>query len=324
MRKKTVKKVKVATPKKRTTTPVTRKRKPSPTKSRAKRIVKKVSKKVVKKVIKPKAIVKRKPTSPSQSLGKTPITYYGGKQSMVKDILPMIPEHRVYTEAFFGGGAIYFAKEPASVLEVINDQNGEVINFYRVIKSQAAAFKKLAIQTLHSRALYAEAMNVYKSPTKHTALKRAWAFWVLTNQGFVSKIGSWGYDRQKNSMTRKVQNKKMMDWNAFAKRLERTEIECNDAIKVIKSRDTVNTFHYVDPPYIDTHQGHYKGYTKEDFEELLQTLAAVKGKFLLSSYPSTLLNRYKKKYKWNQKRFNKPLAAGSNGKRKIEVLTWNY
>lgn len=38
---------------------------------------------------------------------KTPITYYGGKQMMAKHILPLIPEHHIYSEAFFGGGAIF-------------------------------------------------------------------------------------------------------------------------------------------------------------------------------------------------------------------------
>ena len=33
---------------------------------------------------------------------KTPITYYGGKLNMLKEILPLIPEHTIYTEAFFG------------------------------------------------------------------------------------------------------------------------------------------------------------------------------------------------------------------------------
>ena len=44
---------------------------------------------------------------------KTPITYYGGKLNLIKQILPLIPKHRIYTEAFFGGGAIFFAKEQA-------------------------------------------------------------------------------------------------------------------------------------------------------------------------------------------------------------------
>ena len=60
---------------------------------------------------------------------KTPITYYGGKQSMINEILGRIPEHRLYVEPFFGGGAVFFAKPPSKV-EIINDVNSEVINFY--------------------------------------------------------------------------------------------------------------------------------------------------------------------------------------------------
>lgn len=37
---------------------------------------------------------------------KTPITYYGGKQSMLKNILPLIPPHNVYNEPFAGGAAL--------------------------------------------------------------------------------------------------------------------------------------------------------------------------------------------------------------------------
>lgn len=55
---------------------------------------------------------------------RTPISYYGGKQTMLKHILPLIPRHRIYTEAFCGGAAVLFAKRPAEA-EVINDINME-------------------------------------------------------------------------------------------------------------------------------------------------------------------------------------------------------
>lgn len=53
---------------------------------------------------------------------KTPITYYGGKQTLLKYIIPLIPEHKIYTESFCGGAAVFFAKKPAEA-EVINDIN---------------------------------------------------------------------------------------------------------------------------------------------------------------------------------------------------------
>lgn len=66
---------------------------------------------------------------------KTPITYYGGKQKLVSTILPLIPAHELYAEPFVGGGAIFWAKEPSNV-EVINDTNRELINFYEMCKNE--------------------------------------------------------------------------------------------------------------------------------------------------------------------------------------------
>lgn len=64
---------------------------------------------------------------------RTPVSYYGGKQSMLNEILPRIPKHRIYTEVFFGVGAVFWAKEKVEV-EVVNDLNREVINFYQQLK----------------------------------------------------------------------------------------------------------------------------------------------------------------------------------------------
>ena len=66
-----------------------------------------------------------------------------------------------------------------------------------------------------------------------------------------------------------------------------------------------------------------------DYKELLDTLTAVKGKFLLSSYHSDILRRYTAQNGWYTKEISKPLAAsnakkGKSRKRKVEVLTMNY
>ena len=258
---------------------------------------------------------------------KPPLTYYGGKQVLAKQIISMIPKHILYVEPFFGGGAVFFTKPP-SKSEMINDTNGELINFYKVMKND---FKKLEMKiqmTLHSRSLHSQANVVYRNPNLFTDVQRAWAVWVLANQGFASKLdGSWGYDKQENKTAHKL-NEKRIVFKDYVKRLETTQIECSDALRVIKSLDAKDTFFYLDPPYFNSHQGHYKGYTKEDFEKLLVLLSSIKGKFLLSSYPSPLLIKYSKKNKWVTKKVNVPLCLASAPnvakKRKIEILTVNY
>lgn len=258
---------------------------------------------------------------------KTPITYYGGKLNMVSEILPLIPKHRIYTETFFGGGAIFFAKEPVES-EVINDTNSLAINFYEVVKTDFDALKMKIESTLFSRATYTVAWSIYRMPHLFNTLQQAWAFYIGTVMGFSCQIGSWGYDKY-GKRVKAFLNKKILFDASISKRLERVQIENNDALQVIKSRDTVESFHYVDPPYIDSNQGHYGGYTKSHYRDLLETLSKVQGKFLLSSYPSKLLTKYTKKHGWYTKTFDKPLSArkavkGKSRERKTEVLTANY
>ena len=259
---------------------------------------------------------------------RTPISYYGGKQSMIKDILPLIPEHDIYIEPFFGGGAVYWSKEPSRT-EVINDVNMNIVNFYEVLKHNYFDLRKKIEATLHSRETYKKALIIYDCPWLFTEdeVIRAWAFWVVTNQGFSCKIGTWGYDRDKRAKT--IQNKVDQFQEELSERMKYTQIEQNDAHKVIKSRDTDKSFAYVDPPYIDTDQGHYGGYTHEHFRRDLDALANMKGKFLLSTYPSDILKEYIDKYGWHTRTIEKTLSA-SNGakllkrKKKVEVLTANY
>ena len=259
---------------------------------------------------------------------KTPISYYGGKQQLVKPILSLIPEHSIYVEPFFGGGAVYWAKEPVKC-EVVNDVNMNIVNFYEVLKHDYFALRKLVESTLHSRDTYKKAMIIYDSPWlfPEYPVLRAWAFWVVTNQGFSCRIGTWGYDRDKRART--IQNKIDAFQDDLSDRMRYTQIECNEAHKVITSRDSEQTFFYVDPPYIDSNQGHYGGYTHEHYKRDLDVLANVEGKFLLSSYPSDILSEYVAMHNWYSLTIEKPLSAGngantSTRNRKIEVLTANY
>jgi len=258
---------------------------------------------------------------------KTPITYYGGKINLLSEILPLIPKHRIYTEAFFGGGAVFFAKEPVGS-EIINDTNSIVVNFYEVVKTNFSELKTKIEATLFSRATYTVAHTIYRMPHLFNKLQQAWAFYIATNMGFSCQIASWGYDKY-GKRVKAFQNKKIIFNKEVYKRLENVQVENNDACKVIQSRDTEDAFHYIDPPYIDSNQGHYGGYTENDYKLLLDTLSSLKGKFLLSSYPSDILTEYTKQNGWHTKTFNKPISAqkavtGKTRSRKIEVLTANY
>ncbi|TXI33102.1 MAG: DNA adenine methylase, partial [Niabella sp.] len=182
--------------------------------------------------------------------------------------------------------------------------------------------------TLHSLDLHRKASVIYNNPVMFTEIKRAWAIWVLSAQSFCAKIDStFGYGRTSNIMSEKIINNRDLFTKNMAFRLQNCQIECADALYIIQSRDASTSFFYCDPPYFNSNCGHYDGYSEQDFENLLKSLSAIKGKFLLSSYPSDLLLNYTKASDWHTWSIEKGVSvSGKSGylKRKVEVLTANY
>jgi DNA adenine methylase len=256
---------------------------------------------------------------------KTPISYYGGKQTMAKLIVSLIPKHRLYCEPFAGGLAVFWSK-PKSEMEVINDTNGAVIKFYKVLKSDFGILRHLILETPVSRKVHRQTEFVLKYSEHFDSIKVAHAFWVQTNLSFGAMIGAgYGYARTKNTQVSKIRNKKLNFTKHLTTRLENVDIECNDAIKVIKSRDCEDAFFYVDPPYFNSDCGHYEGYTKADFIKLLECLSQIKGKFLLSSYPSDVLSEYVGRNGWQcHSKQSKIAVTHLTNKVKTECLTANY
>lgn len=255
----------------------------------------------------------------------TPITYYGGKQKMLKHILPLIPEHHLYCEPFVGGGAVFWAKQPCEV-EVINDYDGRIVTFYKMCQAEFGALRTLILATPHSRKMHREAETVLKNPDVYSELKRAWAFYIQTQQGFSGQLlGGWGYERKSRKTSLKIYNKKSRFIKQFQQRLNTVQIECNNAVTVIKSRDTKESFFYCDPPYYNSDCGHYKGYTLENYTELLEALSGIKGKFLLSCYPSEVMKEYAANHGWYIREFVSKVAVSHlSNKIKTEVLVANY
>jgi DNA adenine methylase len=259
---------------------------------------------------------------------RTPITYYGGKQQMCDKIIPLIPNHLLYCEPFCGGAAIFWAKNP-SELEVLNDTNRALTNFYQVVKNDFTSLEKEVRITLNSRDLHRKASVIYNNPDMFSNVKWAWSVWALSHQCFGSQLdGSWGYDKSRNSTAKKISNARESFTEEFAIRLQKVSMECADACYIIRSRDAKDSFFYCDPPYYNANMGHYDGYSLNDYKELLETLSQIKGKFLLSSYPSDVLSEYIAKHSWYTKSFNMRISVnaknGKSNQRKTEMLTANY
>ena len=257
---------------------------------------------------------------------KTPIVYMGGKQKLISAIFPLIPEHDIYCEPFMGGGAVFIPK-PKSKSEIVNDLDGMISIFYRVLQNDFEALRKRVNATLYDRTIHKYAWFIKKYAHLYTDVDIAWAFFTLSSLGFSGTLDSFGcYTLGNKAKTH--ENKKQLFTIDLKKRFEGVQIENTDAVELIKRRDTIKTFFYCDPPYIDTCQPYSTDYSREAYITLLETLSTLKGQFLLSSFPSEVLDEYIKKNGWYSKEIVQVKSASRNKdgsrKNKTEVLTANY
>lgn len=265
---------------------------------------------------------------------KTPISYYGGKQALLSHLLPLVPNHDLYTESYFGGGALFFAKRKSKV-ETINDRLDIVVNFYEQIQKNFPALKSLISRSLVSRTQHRRAQMIIRRRKDFPDVYVAWAFWMVTNFSFTNKIGGGiKYSNKQNAcITEQMRNKKARFTEWLVNRIEEANIENTDALHVIRRANEKNAFHYIDPPYFNADMGHYNSgmvgakdkWTEAKFVELLDLCEQLKGKFILSNYRSEVLDHYIEKNGWYKKEITKRLAAPMvKVKDKTEVIVLNY
>jgi DNA adenine methylase len=257
---------------------------------------------------------------------RTPIIYYGGKTSMLPVIMPLIPKHTCYTEVYFGGGSIFWAKD-AVKNETINDILDMVINFYQQLKSNYTALKGLITETIFSRTQHDKALSIIRSSEEVPAVLRAWAFWFTSNFSYGNKIGG-GIKHSSDSscnppdLLTKMKNEFT---EKLVERIEHVHIENRPALQVLNSRDVVQAFHFLDPPYPEADQGHYKGFTWQEYERLLVRAETIKGLFMLCNFNSPMLESYVLKNGWwrMQKTYNNK-GMRKDDKSRTEIIVCNY
>ena len=218
------------------------------------------------------------------------ISYYGGKQRVASKILPYFPRHSVYVEPFAGSAALLFAKPKPVVSnsvayrEVLNDKNDLLINMYRVAIERREELELKIQATLYSQSDYTKAIEIIKNPSDYDDLTKAWAFYVNINQSFANKLNAgWGTGVISRNLSATWHNKTLA-LPEILDRIKDIHVSCEDAIRCIQKWDSPQTLFYCDPPYPNTNQGHYKGYTLDDFKLLCDTLDNIQGSYVLSNY----------------------------------------
>lgn len=226
---------------------------------------------------------------------RSPFWWLGGKGHMVAKLLEIVPSGgKPYCEPYCGAASVFFAREPAPV-EVLNDLNGDIVNFFRVLQNRET-FEELRhrlMYTPYARAEFARAIELLNSEGADE-VTRAWAFFVFQNQGFAgnsqNKTGSWGRVFESYGGIAGIVNKWLMRLSmldAFRWRIMCAQIDNRDAIEVIEYWDNENAVFYIDPPYHPETRisGKYKHEaTDEHYKALIETLLNVNGAVVLSGY----------------------------------------
>lgn len=222
---------------------------------------------------------------------RSPIWWFGGKGRMVKKLLPLFPPHHTYVEAFGGGASLLFAKRPSPV-EVYNDLDGGLVNFFRVLRDPRR-FKqlyRLVQSTPYAREEYDFCRETWQDCADD--VERAWRWFVVARMSFSGRFGS-GYGSVVTTSDRGMAGT-CSNWLSIIDqlpqihaRLMRVQIENSDWRVILDRYDTLDTLFYLDPPYLpDTRSsGKYKHeLTLEDHADLVGVLLDIKGKAILSGY----------------------------------------
>jgi DNA adenine methylase len=224
-----------------------------------------------------------------------PLRWYGGKCRLASKLLSFVPDHQTYVEVFAGGAALFFAKD-TSPLEVINDLDSGIVNFYRVLRDpeKFRRFQFLVSLTPFSR-------------EEHELCRRTWADsgddierahrWFVVNRMCYGGIFDSGFGRSvtagRNGMATTVASylSAIDRLPEIAARLTRVQIENQDFREIIKGYDRPETFFYLDPPYVLSTRK-TKAYrhemTDDDHAELVELLLNMKGKAVLSGYSNLI------------------------------------
>jgi DNA adenine methylase len=212
--------------------------------------------------------------APAQSKAKPVIRWPGGKTRLLKHILPLIPAHRTYVEPFFGGGAVFFAKEPAPV-EVINDINGDLVAFMRNAKSHLDTLLLELDLVLNSRQEFED----YKRQPGLTEIQRV-ARWFLVNRLSFSGMGrNFAVARTQPHDSRAAQ---MAAIRALSARLDRTTVEHRSWEKILQAQDSAETFFFMDPPYLDAGGDNYEGWSEEMLGAFATAVQGLRGAWMVT------------------------------------------
>ncbi|MBE9034669.1 DNA adenine methylase [aff. Roholtiella sp. LEGE 12411] len=234
--------------------------------------------------------------------------WYGGKFSHLDWLLPLLPDAQHYCEPFGGSAAVLLNRHPSPV-ETYNDLDGELVNFFRVLREQKESLIEAIGLTPFSREEFEIAIS---EPTQDLSdIERARRFFIRARQvrtGLAQKAssGRWAHCKltSRAGMAGAVSRwlGSVEDLPGIVQRLLRVQMEHDSAIKVIQRYDSEETLFYCDPPYPHASRGDRQAYayemTDEQHRELSDVVHNIKGKVAISGYQCSLMEELYSDWKY--------------------------
>jgi DNA adenine methylase len=260
---------------------------------------------------------------------RPPVPYFGGKITLGPAIADLFPAHGHYVEPYCGSLAVLLAKAPSDH-ETVNDLDGDLMTFWRVLRDRPEELARACALTPHSRA---EQVAAYETPEDITDVERARRVWVQLTQGRAGtrrRTGWRHYVAARGATSMPDYLHGYLDRIApAAERLHRVSLESMPALDLIaKYGVDADTLLYVDPPYLgSTRCRSWDGYENEmrgidDHKELAAALRAARAAVVLSGYPSDLydLELYPD---WHRHAMAAGTGQGADWANRTEVLWSN-
>jgi len=207
-----------------------------------------------------------------------PLPYIGGKNRLAEQIIDVFPEHTTYVEPFAGGAQVFFRKEPSKV-EVLNDLDGEMVNFFRVCQQHYEELLRYLRFMLVSRKWH-ELLKATGTATL-TDIQRAARHLYLLKNSYAGLIRDLNYKccvAQPPGFNPESLPKIIEETH---NRLARVQLENLPYEKILKHYDRPETLFYLDPPYFGL-ELYRHNLTALDFETMAARLGKLNGKLILS------------------------------------------
>ena len=207
-----------------------------------------------------------------------PLSYIGGKNRLAKRVIEIFPEHTTYVEAFAGGAQVFFHKKPSEV-EVLNDLDGEIVNFFRVCQQHYEELLRYFRFIVVSRKWF-DLLRT-SDPATLTDIQRAARHLYLLKNCFASLVRNPVYHRNVVQPPSFNLEKLPELIEKAHKRLERVQLECAPYEEIVGRFDRPTTLFYLDPPYWGR-KLYRHNFSEADFQKLAEQLKNIHGKFVLS------------------------------------------